>query len=107
GLTDVRPRQVVLGDVGPVALGTRVSLDIQLDDPASQFSNPAGGIAKLPMVANVELHSDPRRVELVNVLDELGRRLLGPTLGIIQELVPNVFDGDRHPQLAADGERLT
>ncbi len=47
------------------------ALDVQLDHALAKLTNPIGRIAVLPMIANVELHAHPWRVEFIHISHKL------------------------------------
>ena len=91
-LSNIGSRDVVFRNISPLVGGSREALDVQFDNTVPQSANPFGWIAILPVIADIELHPDPRRSKLVDVFYKLVRRLIVGTVVFVQELIPDVFD---------------
>ena len=82
--------------VEPFVLG--VFLDVNLEDPLPQLTDPFLRVAELDDIADVEVSADPGALELIDVTGKLDRTE--------QELVPDLFNGDLDPVRLGVGDQL-
>ncbi len=93
-LSDISPDNIPCANLGELVRLARESLDVQFHNSFAERPDPRRRVAILPVVADIVLHPDPRRIELVNILDELIGRLVGRTAMVIEKMVPDNLSGE-------------
>jgi len=95
--TDLIPWHIVLGrgDIDEFVLGSTKAFNVELDGPVPERVEPLAGLAVLPVIADIVIHTDPRALETVDKLDEPSRLLFRRCVVIVMEFIPNVFDQNR------------
>jgi hypothetical protein len=103
GFADVCPVDVAFTDVDEAALDGPV-LDVEFDDAFAELADPGGGFAEFLVVSDVEVGADPWGVDFVELVAEEFGVLVVVAFGVVEELVPDVFDEDVDAEVCGEGE---
>ena len=72
---NVSPVDVAFADLCELVVLALKALQIQFSNPSPQLADPVAHASVFPVIADIKLHSNPGRIQLVNELHKLRRRL--------------------------------
>ena len=78
----------------------------QFYDTVAQGADPFRGLAVSLVVADVEVGSNPRTVDFVDVLHQFPGGLIVGAIVVVEEAVPDVFVENVNPQSGGEGQGL-
>ena len=73
----------------------------------SERTNPSRGFAVFLVIADIEIGSHPRAVDLINILYQFSGCLIVRAIVVVKETVPDIFDENMYSQLRCEWKSLS